>query len=105
MSAHPRSRPIVLLDSRVALGSFAKGRSSSPALTHVLRGALAYTLGGELYPGGLHIPSAMNRSDAPSRHCRDIPPPGRLPPPWLQDLARGDARRLDQAVAADGFVW
>ena len=64
---HRRSRPVGLMDSRVLLGASSKGRSSSPALAHVLRTALPYVLGGGLYPGGLRVYSAANRSDAPSR--------------------------------------
>eukprot|EP00974_Lingulodinium_polyedra_P005086 478052-Lingulodinium_polyedra.AAC.1 len=81
---HPGCRVPMMLDSRVTLGCQAKGRSSSPALSHVLRGALPYVLGGDIYPGGIHVPSAKNRGDAPSRHQAEVPPPSRPEPAWLE---------------------
>ena len=41
---HPKSRFVGLFDSRVLLGASAKGRSSSPAITRILRSALPYAL-------------------------------------------------------------
>ena len=63
----PRSRLLGLIDSRVLLGAAAKGRSASPALCRVLRSTLPYVLGSGLYPCGLHVYSAKNRADGPSR--------------------------------------
>ena len=85
---HPDSRFITLLDSRVTLGATSKGRSSSRALCRVLQGSLGYIIGGGLYPGGLHICSSKNRSDAPSRN-RPVPPPSKEEPRWLTDLRAG----------------
>ncbi|CAE7848186.1 unnamed protein product, partial [Symbiodinium necroappetens] len=65
---HPSSRTLSLLDSRVTIGAVAKGRSSSRALSRVLQGTLGYTLGGGLYNGSLHVYSAANRADGPSRN-------------------------------------
>eukprot|EP00974_Lingulodinium_polyedra_P012265 1183139-Lingulodinium_polyedra.AAC.1 len=67
----------MLLDSRATLGCQAKGRSSSPALSHVLRCDVLrrrapYVIGGDIYPGGLRVPSAKNRGDAPSRHQKVV---------------------------------
>ena len=45
----PRSRILGLIDSRVPLGAAAKGRSSSPALSRLLRSALPEVIGGRLY--------------------------------------------------------
>ena len=86
---HHSSRILGLLDSRVTLGATAKGRSSSPALTHVLQGALGYVLGGCLYPGGLHIMSEKNRSDGPSRN-RPVPPASKPAHRWLTSLRAGN---------------
>lgn len=72
-SRFPNSRVLALLDSRVSLGATAKGRSSSRAICRVLQGSLGYILGGCLYPGGLHICSSKNRSDAPSRGRPHLP--------------------------------
>ncbi|OLP88941.1 Sodium channel protein type 10 subunit alpha [Symbiodinium microadriaticum] len=63
----PRSRLLGLIDSRVLLGAAAKGRSASPALCRVLRSTLPYVLGSGLYPCGLHVYSAKNGADGPSR--------------------------------------
>ena len=82
-------RLLGLLDSRVTLGAAAKGRSSSRALSHILKTSLGYVLGSELYPGGLHVRSAWNRADGPSRDG-PVPPPTCKVPPWLEKLQGGD---------------
>ena len=96
---HRRSRPVGLIDSRVLLGAASKGRSSSPALAHVLRTSLPYILGGGLFPGGLHVYSAANRSDGPSRG-RPVDPPSKPVPAWFEDLCKGDFYRFDVCLAA-----
>ena len=96
---HRRSRAVGLIDSRVLLGASAKGRSSSPALAHVLRTALPYILGGGLYPGGLHVYSAANRSDGPSRN-RPVDPPSKPVPLWFDRLCEGDPYLFDVCLAA-----
>ena len=96
---HPNSRLVGLIDSRVLLGSAAKGRSASPALCRVLRSALPYVLGCGLYPGGLHVYSAQNRSDGPSRG-RPPAPACKAWPSWLQALVRGDSRPFDLVCAS-----
>ena len=64
-----------LLDSRVAKGSFAKGRSSAAkALMPMLRKAAAWQIGGGLYPGYGFAPTRLNTADAPTR-VRDLPDP------------------------------
>ena len=88
-----------LLDSRVTIGAAAKGRSSSPGITRVLQGCLAYTVGSCLYPGLLHCSSADNRSDGPSRG-RDIEPPSRPLPSWLLSLQEGNYAPFDAVVAS-----
>ena len=96
---HPISRFLGLFDSRVLLGAAATGRSSSPAITRILRSALPYVLGAQLYPGGLHVYSAKNRSDGPSR-WKPVPGPSKELPLWLRDLCRGDSFRFDIACTA-----
>ena len=91
-----------MTDSRVVLGASAKGRSSSGPLNGVLQAALPYVLGGDLYPGGIHLNSAENPADAPSRD-RAVPAPSRGRPAWLDDLAAGRPSRFD-AVVAEGTV-
>ena len=97
--SHPCIRFPALLDSRVTIGAAAKGRSSSPGITRVLQGCLAYTVGSCLYPGLLHCSSADNRSDGPSRD-RDIEPPTRPLPSWLLSLQEGDYAHFDAVVAS-----
>eukprot|EP00435_Cladocopium_sp_Y103_P053469 s2702_g17.t1 len=96
---HPNSRIVSLLDSRVALGATSKGRSSSRAICRVLQGSLGYVIGGGLYPGGFHIASAKNRSDAPSRN-RPVPAPSKVPPVWLEELRRGGFDHFDRVLEA-----
>ena len=95
----PDSRFVGLLDSRVTIGASAKGRSSSGAISRVLQGSLAYTLGSGLYPGCMHCSSADNRSDGPSRD-RPIAPPSRATPEWVSDLLEGRTAKFDSVVAA-----
>ena len=92
---HPRCRVVGFLDSRVTMGAAAKGRSSSKALSRILRSSLGYIIGGCLYPGTLHCRSAWNRADGPSR---DRDPPSRPPPVWLEALQSGDTGPFDRVV-------
>ena len=96
---YPNSRPVGLIDSRVLLGCAAKGRSASPALCRVLRSALPYVLGSGLYPGGLHVYSAQNRADGPSRSHPPLPA-SKAWPRWLSSLAAGDYRPFDLVRAS-----
>lgn len=98
----PNSRVLALLDSRVTLGAAAKGRSSSYALSRVLQGSLGYVIGGGLYPGGLHVCSARNRSDGPSRN-RPVPPPTKEVPQWLVSLRQGDHEPFDAVLSASHY--
>ena len=47
----PDARIATLIDSRVAIGAGAKGRSSSAALNRIQQGSLGYVLGGGLHLG------------------------------------------------------
>ena len=94
---HPHSRIVSFLDSRVTMGAAAKGRSSSKALSRILRTSLGYIIGGCLYPGSLHCRSAWNRADGPSRD-KNVPGPSMPVPTWLKTLEQGDTRLFDQMV-------
>ena len=96
---YPRSRLLALLDSRVTMGAAAKGRSSSRALSRVLRSGLGYILGGCLYPGTLHCRSHWNRADGPSRDG-PVPGPSRPEASWVRDLRRGDFAAFDTLLTA-----
>ena len=93
------TRCVGLLDSRVAIGAAAKGRSSSFAISRVLQGCLGYVLGSGLYPGLLHCYSEDNVADAPSRG-HSVKPPRRQVPQWLAELMSGKAQRFDKVVAS-----
>lgn len=97
--SEPNSRFVVLLDSRVTIGAAAKGRSSSPGITRILQGSLAYIIGGNLYPGFLHCSSGDNRSDDPSRD-REVQGPTKEPPLWLLSLQSGNYVPFDAVVAS-----
>ena len=99
----PSHRLLGLLDSRVTLGAAAKGRSSSFAISRVLQGCLGYIIGGNLYPGGLHVCSSKNRSDGPSRN-RPVPGPTKDPPNWLLQLRAGNAKTFDVTTATSTFA-
>ena len=95
---YPDSPTLSLLDSRVTLGAVAKGRSSSPALCRILQGTLPYTLGGGLYAGNLHVYSAKNRADGPSRG-RPADAPTKALPVWYTELCQGRPYLFDLVVA------
>ena len=98
----PDSRFVGMLDSRVTIGAAAKGRSSSYALTRVLKGSVAYMIGGGLYPGLLHCYSEDNRADDPTRY-RSVRGPSREKPAWFLALERGDPTLFDAVCASAKF--
>ena len=53
--SHRDSRLLGLLDSRVTIGAAAKGRSSSFAISRVLKKSITYQIGSNIYPGSLHV--------------------------------------------------
>ena len=63
----PSSRFCDIVDSRVALGSLAKGRSSSLKLNRICRRVAALAIGGDVYPGWLFGPTRLNTADDPTR--------------------------------------
>ena len=77
LGAHPESRFPVLIDSRVAKGALAKGRSSSRALQPGLKRGAAYQLAGGLFPSYGFAPTRLNPSDDPTRD-KDIREPSRF---------------------------
>ena len=95
----PDSRFVGILDSRVTIGASAKGRSSSYALSRVLKGCVAYSLGSGLYPGCLHCGSKHNRADEPSRG-KPVRGPTKDYPRWLSDLSSGNPHAFDCVLAS-----
>ena len=63
-----------VLDSRVAKGAHAKGRSSSYALRPTLQKACTYNVAGNIYPALGFAPTRLNTADAPTRFY-DLPVP------------------------------
>lgn len=83
-------RVVNLRDSRVTVGAFAKGRSSSIQMNHRLRGCLPWSLVGNVAMTNLWVPTDKNPADYPSR-SRVIPEPSpSLDDPLLScDVVRG----------------
>ncbi len=100
--SEPNTRFLAILDSRVTIGAASKGRSSSSSISTILRGCIAYCVGGNLYPGLLHGPSDKNPADAPSRD-REVPAPRRRHPSWLSDLQQGNFHKFDCVVQSSQF--
>ena len=98
----PDTRFLAILDSRVTIGAASKRRSSSSAISNILRGSIAYCVGGNIYPGLLHGPSDKNPADAPSRN-RDVPAPIRAFPAWLIELQAGKYHKFDCVVQSSQF--
>ena len=90
-------RAVGLLDSRVTVGAAAKGRSSSFAISRILQGCLGYVLGSGIYTSLLHVYSGDNVADNPTRG-RDVAPPCREEPRWLQRLKDGDTGPFQAVV-------
>ena len=65
----PDSRCLGLLDSRVAKGALAKGRSSSTGLQKTCKKSAAIQLAFGLYPGWCFAPTRLNVADDPTRRC------------------------------------
>ena len=71
-------RFVLLLDSFVALRSFAKGRSASKALAPLLRKIMALSVAFGCYGSGLFCPTRHNPSDDPTRST-PLRKPRRIP--------------------------
>ena len=70
----PETRFLGFLDSQVALGALAKGRSSSRSLSFSCRRSAALQIIGGLYPGWNFAPTRLNPADDPTRHVAIRPP-------------------------------
>ena len=72
-------RSVVLCDSRVVCGAFAKGRSSSRQLNRILRSMIGWLVAGQKSLHLVWVQSCANPSDHPSRG-RPIPEPKDIDP-------------------------
>lgn len=95
-------RLVNLCDSRVALGSFGKGRSSSKQLNRILRSCIGWSLAGRKQLHNLWVRTDKNPSDFPSRH-RVIPSPKPLSELSVSILGR-DATEV-QRPKSDRCMW
>ena len=66
-SGHGCCRCVNLCDSRVVVGAFAKGRSSSKNMNHGLRRILPWLVAGDLQLVNLWVSTDKNPADFPSR--------------------------------------
>ena len=102
--SRPGSRFCTFLDSRVVIGSSAKGRSSSQQLNFYMSTALPYLVGGDLYPHYLHIGTKENPADDLSRFV-PLRNPDRALPTWLFELQQGNFDRFELIQSADSLLW
>ena len=94
MRSHPGTRLNILLDSSVAKGALAKGRSSS-------RRAAACQIAGNLYPAHSYAPTKLNVADDPTRDA-EIRLPSTL---RLRDLLPVDVlRELHWSFASRSYA-
>ena len=84
---------ICLVDSLVALGCIAKGRSSSFKLNGILRSLAGFSITMNFHLALVWIATGSNPADHPSRF-KAIPPPGE-PPDWMR---RWEWRRCRSAT-------
>ena len=87
------SRVVNLCDSRVVVGAWAKGRSSSRQMNHRLRSCLPWILTGEVSVTNLWTDTKNNPADYPSRG-RPIPEPNDLCPPEIPLFSKEDFEKL-----------
>ena len=89
-----RCRVVNLCDSRVVVGAYAKGRSSSKYMNHRLRANLPWCLAGGVSVSNLWVSTDCNPADYPSRN-RPIPEPIPItqPDPLLSSEVLAGARR------------
>ena len=95
-------RVVNLCDSRVALGAFAKGRSSSRALNKILRSCLVWSLAGSKLRVNLWIHTDSNPADYPSRN-KPIPKP--LCPEDDELDALGPEWQAMQSIRSHAGCW
>ena len=78
-------RLVNLCDSRVCVGAWAKGRSSSKHINRVRKRCLGWAIAGQKCLCNVWVGTAANPSDYPSRF-KPIPPPGPWAPHFQKEL-------------------
>ena len=90
------TRQLLGLDSRVTVGSAAKGRSSAKAINHECRKTMPLLIAVEIQEGIFWLRSASNPADGPSRG-RD-PPRAEARLPWVAKFLCGDRDALGERL-------
>ena len=98
----PSSRVLLGADSQVALGTLIKGRATSRALNQELTRSIPCMLGFDVYLECLYFHTKLNRGDDPTRG-REIRPPSRTWPSWMEQLLDGDYDSFDRWLAFHGL--
>ena len=91
------TRQLLALDSRVTVGSAAKGRSSSRAINHECRKSMPLLIAAEIQEGDFWVNSASNPADGPSRGKG--PPRAEPPQAWVGRFFAGDSDALSCRVS------
>jgi len=102
------------VDSKVVLGCWAKGRSSSFVLNGLLRKGLAWSLFGWKFLSNYWLPTDRNPSDHPSRN-RPLPPAPKLeasvaarvllkPPAPASPVVKGKVKKCVEAYGGCGLL-
>ncbi|OLQ04662.1 hypothetical protein AK812_SmicGene12223 [Symbiodinium microadriaticum] len=98
----PNARMIFALDSQVAIGAIAKGRSASPRLNDLLCRSIPTVIGSQCQSVPVYFPSALNPADDPTRHC-EVRAPVSRPPAWWDELCVGNTVPLEKVTEEAGF--
>ena len=91
------TRQLLALDSRVTVGSAAKGRSSSKAINHECRKSMPLLIAAEIQEGDFWVNSRSNPADGPSRG-KD-PPLAESPHAWVTRFLSGDNDALHHRLS------
>ena len=94
-----RRKLLVITDSQVVLGTFRKGRSSSPGLLYLARRLAAFCLGYQVRIALRYVPSARNLADGPSRGLR-YPS---VAPETLNKASKGRSARVQRFDSTKGY--
>ena len=90
------TRQLLGLDSRVTVGSAAKGRSSAKAINHECRKTMPLLIAVEIQEGIFWLRSASNPADGPSRG--QDPPCAEVRLPWVEKFLGGDREALHERL-------
>eukprot|EP00435_Cladocopium_sp_Y103_P073431 s469_g43.t1 len=98
----PSSRILIGLDSQVALGTLAKGRSSSPAMNRELARSIPSMIALDSYLEAMYFHTSVNRADQPTRG-KEIEAPSEEPPVWWEEFSKGQFQAFDEWLFEQGL--